>query len=96
MQYQAATSRAQPWQHGSVTVELQTRPMFGLTLAHWGQRYATLLQVYHLVPFSMTLVPSLPCDLYTVGAQYVLAVTAMQLLLHSSHHRDLSCVLLSA
>lgn len=49
MQSQAATSKAQPWQCGSVTVELQSRPMFVLTLAHWGPRHATSLQV---LPFS--------------------------------------------
>lgn len=49
MQSQAVTSKAQPWQRGSVTVELQSRPMFALTLAHWEQRDVTLLQV---LPFS--------------------------------------------
>lgn len=46
MQSQAAKSKAQPRQCSSVTVELQSRPMFALTLAHWGQRRTTFC---HLV-----------------------------------------------
>lgn len=49
MQYQAATGKTQPWRNGSVTVEAQSRPTFGLALASWDIGMLLYCKFYHLV-----------------------------------------------
>lgn len=74
VQYQAATGKTQPWRHGSVTVEAQSGPAFGLALAGWDTGMLLYCEFYHLVANQFDTVPQLPWDLYeTVSTQYVLA-----------------------
>lgn len=49
VQYQAATGKTQPWRHGSVTVEAQSGPAFGLALAGWDTSMLLYCKFYHLV-----------------------------------------------